>query len=144
MKVKITSEEYLKNYQKNKELCLGYWGKGTFSLGFLGSEVDRLKKLNKQMEENCKTTTKIDAITYGGLKHKVEVKTITLSEEYKNNKQLVLALEFIIEILVHKNSSILTDCELDLLDEQPIITLTNFEFTDEEVLLFAKEKGLVY
>ena len=144
MKVKISNETFLNEYQECKDLCLKCYGKGTFSLGFLGSEVDRLKKLNKQMEENCKTTTKIDAITYGGLKHKVEVKTITLSEEYKKNKELILALEFIIEILVFKNLPILNHYELGIIDEQPNITLTDFEFTDEEVLKFATEKGFVY
>ncbi len=144
MKVKITGEQFLKEYQKNKELCLNYYGKGTFSIGFLGSEVDRLKKLNNQMAENCKTTTKIDAMMYGGKKYKLEVPTITLSEEYKNNNQLIMALEFIIDILIFKNSSILFDYELELLDEQPTITLTDFEFTDEEVLLFASEKNCIH
>ena len=127
MKIKFDIKELVKGQKKAQERCLELIGKGTFSIADLEKTIEELKSVNETLLANCNTTTMINSRTAGKGFAKVEVPTITESKLYQDNQYLILALITQINIAKVNNLEF----------------VTNFEFTDEQILNYGQQKNIV-
>ena len=127
MKIKLDIKELVKNIKNTQEICIKMLGNGEFSIGDLKKIVDELKNENETLTKNCLTTTKIKAKSYGGKISKLEVPTVTQSQSYKDNQQLIYALE----------------TEIDIAKVNNLKSVINFNFTVEQILNYGQQKNII-
>ena len=127
MKIKLDIKDLIKNMKNTQNICFKMLGSGEFSVDDLKKTVDKLKKENETLIKNCLTTTKIKAKSYGGKVSKLEVPTVTQSQSYKDNQQLIYALE----------------TEIDIANANNLKSVIDFYFTVEQIINYGQQKNIL-
>ena len=127
MRIKIDAKELIKEQKKTQKRCVELFGKGKYSVAELEKIVEELKNINKSLENICSTVTTITATSCGGSITKLDVPTITQGVLYQNNRDTILALIKQIDIANVNNLEFVTD----------------FNFSDDQILNYGQQKGIV-
>ena len=127
MKIKLEIKELIETQNKTKERCVELIGGGIFSISNLENIIEGLKKVNETLMTNSTAKIMVNSKTVGGSLKKIEVSTISQGELYKNNQYLILALKTQIDILKANNLNCVSD----------------FSFTDEQVINYGQQKNII-
>ena len=127
MKIKLDVKEIVKNIKNTQNLCIKMLGRGEFSTDELKKIVDELKNKNEKLIKNCLTTVKTKAKACGGKISKLEVQTVTQSQSYKDNQQLIYALE----------------TEIDIANANNLKSVIDFNFTVEQIINYGQQKNII-
>lgn len=127
MKVIISGEELIRNQKQAQIRCIERLGNGTFRLENLQTIISKLKNDNEIMVKNCNTTICKETRSYGGKIIKTKVPDIMETEQYKKNMGLISALMWIVDMAKINN----------------IETITDFNFTEEQILKYGYVKNII-
>jgi len=127
MKVKISVEELIRNQKQAQLRCIERLGKGTFRLENLQTIIGNINNENEIMVKNCNTTISKKRRSYSGKIIKTQVPDVMETEQYKKNKVLISALMWIVDMAKINN----------------IETITDFNFTEEQILKYGYAKNII-
>lgn len=127
MKIKIDLKEHINDQKKTQKKCVELLGKDKFMVVDLEKMVETLKSINEFLTKICTTTTTIKTKSCGGSVANLEVPTVTQSKLYQDNECLILSLTK----------------EIDIAKTNNLECVTDFNFTDEQILNYAQQKNII-
>ena len=127
MKIKIDAKELINEQRKTQKRCVELIGNGKYAIVELEKIVEELRKFNEALTKSCSKSTTIKVTSCGGSLNNWETPAITQGKLYRENQYLIFALTKQIVIAKTNNLEFVTD----------------FNFTNEQILNYGHKNGIV-
>lgn len=127
MKIKLNRASYIQEQKNSQDKCVELLGKGLFNVVDLEKIVEKLKNFNETLEQACLTTVVREIKSCGGTINNLTFPSVVQGNLYKNVQYLIVTLT----------------TKIDIARANDLENINDFDFTDEQILEYGKQKKLI-